>query len=406
MSSTRLFDLLVAPATTAPGTILTTTQISALAWTRIPLNSLLSDFNITEGEALTVQNIGGSLKDDWTQPGFTSVEGEFRQTLPDSDGLASVSEKVLDAWGTSRDALDIGKTITPAWDEVDFGSCVAGTYASDTFTGMVRNASTGAISFGVFKGLDTAGTFRIVSTVDEPVTVETSQDYDITERNADEYVHILAVASNGVKHLILHAKLNTMMNITEPSAILELITKAPAIQKHPSNYEAAYQAAMIVPDGCAEHKNGVVSNLSEAYIYDRSEFQDFSGSFSSSAANTITLHGNGFVGLTTAHARDLSPLEGNAAPNGKVAIEETANSIKFNISVYLGDLELSLRKKFRAGDVFGFFARSIDGRLAFHADNCKFSGMSNAEDSNGIHTVSFTVECNQACSAGVFWAIN
>lgn len=406
MASSKFFKLLFAPAGSDLSYQLESTDILGFNWVQVPLNSELGDLNITEGEALTAENIGGKLKDMHTQKGFSGAEGSFKSSVPLSETSNNFPTELLPSgYGAS------GKL---AATSVDIATLTAGQEQTGTFdNGTGDHAALDGLYFvrivnssGENERYTMAGLYvdAILNTSfillgDHTVTVgDVIHVLDFFNLNeiSSGYFHFIAQAPDGYCHLLQYCGITNDINLDEGSKILEATNNILSLGKSEDNNDTAMQAALntaITNAGCINHDTALTTNICSVIKYDPS---DFAENVAVNPDQTV-MTGNGLTNFKTEHTRGKAIVTGNANTNGKVAIDEVSNSLKVTLSVYDLTLETALREAYKDQEIFGLYTNNSDYTLQFNFPSCKISAATNAVDNNGLHTVDFIVEANQSC---------
>ena len=210
------------------------------------------------------------------------------------------------------------------------------------------------------------------------------------------YFHFIAQAPDGYCHLLQYCGITSNINLDEGSKLLESVNNILSLGKSETNNDSDMQVALkaaITASGCINHDTALTTNICSVIKYDPTEFKTFP---TVNPTQTV-LTGNGLTNFKTEHTRAKSLVTGNANTNGKVAIDEASNSIKVTLSTFDLTLETALREAHRTQEIFGLYANNADYALQFNFPECKVSGVTNATDNNGLHTVDFVVEANQTC---------
>lgn len=400
MGSSKIFRLFFASSSGDKNTPLTAGEVAGKILTEIPLTSQLGDLNITTGENLEVQNIGGKLKSSWTKQGSSMAQGSFKVALSPS-------------------------TVTKFWSALEkshskefsgFDVALSGALASNNFL-LPDNADTQTLVQGnIYAYLDTDGKLGyfyvhaidgatgeltckyVLQTASAPTTLASTLTVvdlrDITRKDDDTFYTFVALTPNGFYFLLECAKMNFRIGNGTDAGIMEAEVELISLFINPDNHTSVIQTALgnlvdAMPTCLSPDTDFFVQRYGSCLLFPASNYIEESATVALTVTDMLD-SSNGLIDFELMHERTMTAINGSAQFNGVADIKETENSIKFKLTLTekTGQEEWYRAKK--AGELVSIICTTFDQNYAVILQKCQIDMITAHEDRDGMHT--YTVE--------------
>jgi len=376
-------------------TPLTTTEVENLDLYELPLSTGVADLNITSGEPLTADNIGGKLLNQWTQSGFSGADGKLT-IIPDANFIAGNDDLIQDAFGEKANCnANADRNITVA-------SVAAGSSEFTTMDNDILDTAPVGSYYVLREGSNSypcrlqsvtvggAGTFKVVGGSLPAMSDVLTHPYqfDVSKRDIVWYA-VVCMFSDGSYALLDWAVPTLQLDLRNPGVINLADLKILCLYVHPEGNQSAYQTAIATAVSAAGDCPRLSAAPVNVYSYVAFVTKDF--------VTEMELTNNGLVNANYTHDRNPETIMGSGGFNNKVDIIDTENTVSVTLQVYDRTTidALKLREGKKTDEVL--IITNTDARFGVILTDAYVTSSKDGVDSNGLQVTEFTVTANQQC---------